>query len=79
MVSDNGLCPVISDDHGRAMIADHGWHAMIANHEAAALVAAVTCCGSVVCGNENQTGGERDGNSGQCRDASIHGRLLFYK
>ena len=38
---------------------------MIAHHEAAAIVAAVTCCGSVVGGNENQTGGERDGNSGQ--------------
>jgi hypothetical protein len=79
MVSDNGFCPMISDDHGRAMIADHGWHAMIANHEAAAIVAAVTCCGSVVCGNENQTGGERDGNSGQCRDTSIHGRAPLLK
>ena len=64
MVSDNGLCPMISDDHGRAVIADDGWHAVIANHEAAAIVAAVTGCGSVVCGNENQTGGKRDGNSG---------------
>ena len=74
MVSDNGLRPMISDDHGRAMITHDGWRAMIANHEAAAIVAAVTCCGSVVCGNENQTGGERDGNSGECRDTSIHGR-----
>jgi hypothetical protein len=70
MVSDNGLCPMISDDHGRAMISDH---------EAAAIVATVTCCGSLVCGKENQTGGERDGSSGQCRDTSIHGGLLFYK
>jgi hypothetical protein len=64
MVSDNGLCSMISDRYGCAMIA---------NREAAAIVAAVTCCGSVVCYNENQTGGERDGNSGQCRDTSIHG------
>jgi hypothetical protein len=44
---------MISDGHGRAMIADHGWHAMIANREAAAVVTAVTCCDSIVCGNEN--------------------------
>jgi hypothetical protein len=79
MVSDNGLCPMISDDHGRAMIAHDGCRAMIANHEATAVVAAVTSGRSVVCGNKSQTGGERDGNSGQCRDTSIHGRLLFYK
>jgi len=65
---------MISDDRGRAMIPDYGGHAMIANYEAAAIVAAVTCCGSVVCGNENQTGGERDCNSSQCPDTSIHGK-----
>jgi hypothetical protein len=56
---------MISDDHGRAMITHDGWHAMIANHEATAIVAAVACCGSVVCSNESQGGRERDGNSGQ--------------
>ena len=61
---------MIADDHGRAIIADH---------EAAAIVTAVTCCGSVVCGNETQTDGERDSNSGHCRNTSIHGRLLFNK
>jgi hypothetical protein len=65
MVSDHGPCPMISDDHGRAMITHEGWHAMIANHEATAIVAAVACCGSVVCSNERQGGRERDGNSGQ--------------
>jgi hypothetical protein len=65
MVSDHWFCPMISDDHRRTMIA---------HHEAAAIVAAVTRCSSVVCDNENQTGGERGGNSGQCCSTRLHGR-----
>lgn len=72
MVSDNGLRPMIPDDHGRAMITHDGWRAMVSDHETAAIVAAVASRRSVVGGNENQTGGERDGNSGRCCDTSFH-------
>jgi hypothetical protein len=53
MVADHRFCPMISNDHRRTMITNHRWHAMIAHHEAAAIVAAVTCCGSIVYGNES--------------------------
>jgi hypothetical protein len=72
MVSDNGVRPMIPDDHGRAMITHDGWRAMVADHETAAIVAAVASRRSVVGGNENQTGGERDGNSGRCCDTGFH-------
>jgi hypothetical protein len=72
MVSDNGFCPMISDDHGRAMITHDGCRTMVADHETAAIVAAVTSRRSFVCGNKSQTRGERDGNSGHCRDTSFH-------
>jgi hypothetical protein len=52
MIAYDGLRPMISDDHGRAMIAHDGCRAMVASHEATAIVAAVTGCGSFVCGNK---------------------------
>ncbi|UVF19293.1 hypothetical protein HPT29_023145 [Microvirga terrae] len=77
MVSDHGFVPMVSDDHGGSMITHHGWHAMIANHEAAAIIAAVAGCGSIVNSNKSETGRERNGNAGQRPDISFHGRLLF--
>jgi hypothetical protein len=52
MVSDNGLRPMISDDHGCAMISHDGYRAMVADHDTAAIVAALTRRRSFVCGNK---------------------------
>lgn len=79
VVSDNGLCSMVSDNGLRPMVSDNGCRAMVADHGTAATVVAVTSRRSFVCGDKGQTSGERDGNSGQCRDTGIHGRLLFFK
>jgi len=65
MVSDYRGCSMISDDHRSTMIT---------HYEATAIVAAVACCGCVVCGTKNQTGGECESNSGKHCSAGFHGR-----
>jgi hypothetical protein len=63
---------MITHDGWRAMVTHDGWRAMVSDHETAAIVAAVASRRSVVGGNENQTGGERDGNSDRCCDTGFH-------
>jgi hypothetical protein len=66
---------MISDDRWGPMIAHDGCRAMVADHGTAATIVAVASRRSFVCCNKGQTGGEHDGDSGQCSNTSIHDRV----